>query len=256
MKAIAYAIMLITIASLSVHGAENTTAENETFFFGDATNETPYIATNETRFFWDETNNTLYSVNATNETVDTAYASLDGVLLREGDILFGGNNGGRGATDTGHVGILVEDNGQLVVREAHPYDYARGMDDGVQNRDIDHFVNRRGYGTICAYKVDVDDDTARAAANKAKEFSGSYCLCTGNDLAHWYCSELVYKAYKLGPGINLDESFTDPRCKWYNCLPQKKCAFVSPCDLIKGEKLINLRCWNEGFDCGIRWQGC
>jgi uncharacterized protein YycO len=252
MKTIAYAIILMTMASLLVHGAENETAENGTFYFGDATNDTFYsknVTINETSYLWDATNNTLYFLNATNDT-DT-WVSPTGVILREGDIIFGGNGGGKGWGDTGHLGILVNDNGELVVREAHPLDLYYGMSDGVQNKPINHFCSR--YATVCAYRVtDADDDKARQAANKAKEFSGKYWLGSGNDLANWYCSELVYKAYKLGPGINLDPSFTDPRCKW--CWGQ--CKFVSPCDLIKGGKLESLGCVGELFDCSIRWQGC
>jgi hypothetical protein len=202
-------------------------------------------------YFGDATNATLYLLNATNDTTDVA--SHDSVALREGDIHFGGNYGGKGPIAAGHVGIIVGQSGGLVVREAM-------LGKVVQNVGINGFCRR--YQTVRVYRVSldggktwIDDASARSAADKAWTYSGSYRLCSGNDLTKWYFSELVYKSYKYGPGINLDESFTDPRCT-FDCLWNKKCAFVSPCDLIKGGKLMLLGSMGDPFDCSICWQGC
>jgi len=143
---------------------------------------------------------------------DIPFYSLVKSLIRPGDVIYGqGLN--RAHLWPNHVGIIINDGGKLVVREAWPKnkDHAN---EGVTNIDISNFAEdranedwearRRGrFKEVRIYRHK-NDRAARQAAENSKRMSGTYQLNyleisgTGywrSDDHEWYCSKLVWKAY-------------------------------------------------------------
>lgn len=156
---------------------------------------------------------------------DILFYDLLKMLIRPGDIIYGWQSW------PGHVGMIIKENADLLVREAYP-------DNGVSNISLKDFCEGGGYHKTAQYgksgqnytrievhRVSCDDRKSESAAEKAKNISGTYdytyltrsiemiaggILSIGCSIPEtiegwrndwnkddiWYCSKLVYKAYK------------------------------------------------------------
>lgn len=128
-------------------------------------------------------------------------------VLREGDIVFqntGGEQGRAVALATGspwtHVGILYKTDGQWIVHEAVGPVKHTPLNDWTAQGEDGHWTAKRW---VQAEKR--LDATALASLKKAGEqFNGlPYDLQFGWSDERIYCSELVWKIYKEGLGVEL-----------------------------------------------------
>lgn len=105
-----------------------------------------------------------------------------------GDVIYGEKND----ATTGHVGIVINTDQGLQIREAMP----KG---GVQTNAFEKWFAH--WNWIGLVRITDDGTVAQKAADYAKNANGAYtysygsCECWCDD-AKWYCSELVFKAYK------------------------------------------------------------
>jgi uncharacterized protein YycO len=110
-----------------------------------------------------------------------------------------------GKSPFGHVGIIIVENGEIKIREAMPIG-------GVITTDVALWFCK--YNWIALLRA-ADDDRAQKAAEYAKNANGRYSAAYFSkafdpvekceawcDESQWYCSELVYKAYKAN-GVDL-----------------------------------------------------
>lgn len=232
------------------------------FYRADELNKTlyleplPVIEINGNYYRADETNKTLYPIeiinklNQTeryatniNETDESLQEKLASMGADKGDIIFGGNGKGIAPANTGHVGILISENGELKVREAN-------LGVRVRTISIEDFINQKDYETVHIYRVKVaSPDQRHAAAKKALDYNGDYWLPAGIwDDNLWYCSKLVWRAYADSSNIYIGS----------DCKKSWPCVDVSPCDIIKNrDKVEFLGAIRAGpFDCGNRYCGC
>lgn len=149
------------------------------------------------------TENPMPYMTTTKTLGDYTYEDSHG-SYREGDIIYHREEW------PGHMGIIVKDDkGGMVVREAHP-DVAKdkyGKDGGTGYTPIDEFYKRYDNKEVFILRVDVDDATAKKAADFAKEIEGPFSANPFNENG-WYCSELVYESYK---SVGIDISSKDPQ---------------------------------------------
>ena len=153
-------------------------------------------------------------------------------IFKEGDIVYHEDEGKLGKP--GHVGIIVrDDHGKLVVRESHPTRHG-----GIGNVPIDKFYSAYSNKNVKHLRVNVDDETAKKAAEYAKTIEGKFLL----DIEHvqfflsrpnydddqWYCSEFVYHSYKKGAGVDLSPSF-------------KPWPWIAPKDIDRSKKTFIIR---------------
>lgn len=141
--------------------------------------------------------------------------------LQEGDILFqqtGGEQGRAVQLATGspwtHVGILFKDDGQWMVYEAVGPVLLTPLDEWTAHGENGRWVAKRWVG---AEKMEATK--LRALLRKAgARFRGlPYDLQFGWSDERIYCSELVWKMYAEGPGVEL----CDPK-------PMREHALASP----------------------------
>ena len=133
---------------------------------------------------------------------DYAYENSHG-SYREGDLIYSRNG------LTGHIGIIVkDDNGNMVVREAQ-------KNYGIHDISIKQFYDRYNNKNVFRLRVNVDDATAKKAADFAKTIKGPYSLNPFNEDG-WYCSELVYESYK---NVDIDLSSKNPQF-WFWVSPK------------------------------------
>ncbi|MBL7950903.1 MAG: peptidoglycan peptidase [Flavobacteriales bacterium] len=127
--------------------------------------------------------------------------------LREGDIVFqqtGGEQGRAVQLATGspwtHVGILFKESGRWMVYEAVGPVLSTPLDEWTAHGEDGHWVAKRWVG---AEKMDAAQ--LRAQLHKAgARFRGlPYDLQFGWNDERIYCSELVWKMYAEGPGVEL-----------------------------------------------------
>ena len=102
---------------------------------------------------------------------DIPFYSLLKQLIRPGDIIYGWE------VNPGHVGIIVEDNGDLVVREAYPEKGVANIslkdfcDCGGYHKELGYFPN---YSEVGIFRVGCSNEQAHKAADIAKANSGYY----------------------------------------------------------------------------------
>jgi hypothetical protein len=109
-------------------------------------------------------------------------------LARVGDIVYGQKN----ELDLGHVGIVINTDQGLQIREAMPTG-------GVQTTPFAKWFAH--WNWIALLRATDNQEIARKAAEYAEEANGDYTYDYAScnkwcDDRLWYCSELVYKAYK------------------------------------------------------------
>jgi hypothetical protein len=115
-------------------------------------------------------------------------------LARVGDIVYGQKTD----ADLGHVGIVINTDRGLQIREAMP-------SGGVQTTPFEKWFAH--WNWIALLRPTDNPEIARRAAEYAANANGAYTFnyasCTDwCDDYRWYCSELVWKAYKSA-GVTL-----------------------------------------------------
>lgn len=127
--------------------------------------------------------------------------------LHEGDIVFqqtGGEQGRAVQLATGspwtHVGILFIENGQWIVYEAVGPVLSTPLNEWTAHGEDGHWVAKRWVGS-----EKIDAAQLRVQLHKAgQRFQGlPYDLQFGWSDERIYCSELVWKMYAEGPGVEL-----------------------------------------------------
>jgi hypothetical protein len=102
---------------------------------------------------------------------DVLFYDLLKSLIRPGDIIYGWE------TSPGHVGIIVDDKSDLVVREAYPKKGVANIslkdfcDVGDYHKELGFYPN---YSQIGIFRVDCSNEKAKDAANIAKGNLGEY----------------------------------------------------------------------------------
>ena len=137
----------------------------------------------------------------------TSLSKAKNDALREGDIVFqqtGGEQGQAVQLATGspwtHVGMLFKEGGRWMVYEAVGPVLSTPLDEWAAHGEDGHWVAKRWVG---AEKM--DGAQLRAQLHKAgARFRGlPYDLQFGWSDERIYCSELVWKMYAEGPGVEL-----------------------------------------------------